>query len=196
MSEMRSNVRWNNEGYTFMDQEKMDILMNQIKLCDEKEEVSISDLIPKDASPLSEIPIRTASNAPEHFGGMRMDGIRGQGDTVCRTENMRGVYNEILENQLIHIRDILSYAAMDPYKIKLEYNSYLINRFLDLYDQPIPVNLNHALKDLKIPEAECDYRRYDRTQFEFCGRDSVWARGLEFACLEWESEYAMDKRTE
>lgn len=183
------NINYNNKGFTFMDLRKMDMLQNQLNLCEGKEDVALVDMIARDVSQISEVPVRTAVNAPEHFGGMRMEGIRGQGDTVCRTENMPRVYNEILENQMLHIKDILSFAAIDPDKIKMEYNSYLINRFLDLYDQPIPFELNHALKDLDIPEAKADYRPRYISQFELDGRAPVWARGLQLACYGWEMDY-------
>lgn len=193
MANNTTNVRWGHDGYTFMDLDRMANLMEQLGRCDGKDRTYSYDLLPENSSPIADIPVRSAVNASEHYGGMRMDGVRGSGDVVCRTENMPCVYNEILTNQIKHIEDILSYAAVDTSKITVMYNSYLINRFLDLYDQPIPLDQNHAIGDLDIPEAECDYRRRDKAKFEYLGRNPVWARGPEYAKMEWENEFKRKK---
>jgi len=198
MAQKKIELNERNIGYTFMDQGKMSLLKKQISSYNHDRKITLADLVAKDASPLEGIPIRTACNAPEHFGGMRMEGIRGQGDVVCRTDNMPKVYNEILENQITHIKDILSFAAENPEDIRIEYNSYAVNRFLDLYDQPIPIEANHALRELDIPDAEEDYTDKDgNTVHENTGRRApVWASGMEFARLGWEEEYAQEKTFE
>lgn len=89
-----SNVKWDNEGYTFMDLDRMMTLMDQVERCGRKNSISLYDLIPDNASPMTEVLVRTAANAPEYYGGMRMDGVRGSGDTICRTENMPHVYQK------------------------------------------------------------------------------------------------------
>lgn len=172
-----SNVKWDNEGYTFMDQDRMMTLMDQVERCGGKNRISLYDLLPDNASPMTEVPVRIAANASEYYGGMRMDGVRGSGDTICRTENMSHVYNKVLESQKTYVEDIISYAAMDTSKVVVLYDSYLINRFLDLYDQPVPFDKNRAVRDLDISNAKADYRRNTLAQFEYMGRDSVWARG-------------------
>lgn len=196
MADNTTNVRRDQNGFTFMDLDRMGTLMEQLERCDKKSRTYLYDLLPENSSPIADIPVRSAVNSSEHYGGMHMDEVRGSGDVVCRTENMPCVYNEILMNQVTHIEDILRYAAVDTSKITVLYNSYLINRFLDLYDQPIPLDQNHAIGDLNIPEAGCDYRRTDMAKFEYLGRDSVWARGLEYAKLEWENEFKRKKNEE
>lgn len=69
------------------------------------------------------------------------------------------IHSEILENQRTHVEDIISYVAMDTSKVVVLYDSYLINRFLDLYDQPVPFDKNRAIRDLDIPDAKADYRK-------------------------------------
>lgn len=198
MSQKKVEINQRNTGFTFMDQQKMSLLKDQVRSFKENRKMTLSDLVAKEASPLEGIPIRTACNASEHFGGMKMEGIRGQGDTICRTDNMPKVYNEILENQMTHIGDILRFAVENPEDIRIEYSSYAINRFLDLYDQPIPVNLNHALKELDIPDAKDDYTDgHGDTVFESTGRRApVWAYGMDFSRFGWEKEYAMEKTFE
>ena len=191
------NVRYDNDGCTLMNQDKMDLLTVQVSRCGACKEISMRDLIAENKSPLAYIPIRSAVNAPEYYGGMRMDGVRGSGDVVCRTENMPCVYNAILANQLDHIKDIIHYAVKDGVEIKVFHDSYMINRFLDLYDQPIPLDQNHAVYNLDIPRAKCDYRNGAKlASFEHQGRDSSWARGHVFAQMEWENEYKAKKREE
>lgn len=189
-----TNVKCGNKGGTFVDMGRMDALMSQIDGCDGKDDVSIADLIPKSAGPFSEIPVRTAVNATEHFGGMKMDGVRGPGDVICRTEDMQHVYTEILENQMIHVRDILSLAAEDPDKIRVECSSYLIGRFLDLYEQPVPEGMDHASYELDIPEPQEPYRRDGMAAFEYQGRSMAWAKGTELSRLGWESQYLTEKQ--
>lgn len=123
-----SNVKWNNTGRTLMDQKRMSVLMDQVGRCRNRAQTSLYDLIPEDETPLGDVPIRTAANAPEYYGGMRMDGVRGNGDTVCRTENMPHVYNEVLRSMVTHVEDIVSFAAMDMSNVVIQHDSYLLNR--------------------------------------------------------------------
>lgn len=190
------NVRYDTEGITLMDQDKMDLLRVQVTRCPIGSSISMRDLIAENKSPLAYTPIRSAVNAPEFFGGMRMDGVRGSGDTVCRTENMPCVYNAILTSQLEHIKDIIHQTVKDGVEIRVFHDSYMINRFLDLYDQPIPLDENHAVYNLDIPEAKCDYRKGTMASFEYQRRDASWARGPVFAQMEWENEYKAKKREE
>lgn len=157
------------------------------------EVISISELIPCHTSGLSNLPIRTATNAPEHYGGMRMDGIAGQGDVVCRTEDMKKVSVEILNSRRQRVRDVLALVTNRPGDFIVEFDSHIVDRFLELYDQPLP---GVKIRPLNLPEPKTPYRDPSgRANFERLAglRDKVWAEGPVLSQLRMEGEHASSK---
>ena len=156
------------------------------------EVISISELIPGYTSGLSNLPIRTATNSMEHYGGMRMDGIAGAGDVVCRTEDMQRVRVEILNGRRQRVRDVLALVTSRPDDFVVEFDSHIVDRFLELYDQPLP---GVRIRPLNLPEPKIPYRDPSGyAAFERMGvRDKVWAEGPALSQLRMEGEYASKK---
>lgn len=186
------------EGPTLAEKQTYENLNSMLanRLFDETadpEAVSIAELIPGYTSGLSNLPIRTATNAPEHYGGMRMDGIAGQGDVVCRTEDMKKVSVEILNSRRRRVRDVLALVTDRPDDFVVEFDSHIVDRFLELYDQPLP---GVKIKPLNLPEPKIPYRDPSgRATFERLSglRDKVWAEGPVLSQVRMEGEHASSK---
>ncbi len=197
MSDISTSYLPNQEGATFADKqavENLRLIFGNLLFDGDKrpETVSAGELIPGYTSALSNIPIRTATNAIEHYGGMRMDGIAGPGDVVCRTEDMEKVSAAILDSRRQRVRDILALVSSCPDDFVVDFDSHIVDRFLELYDQPLP---DAKIFPLNLPAPQTKYRdTLGHAQFEYDGiRDKVWAEGPVLSQIRMEGDYAYEQ---
>lgn len=58
MTDNTTNVRRDQNGFTFMDLDRMGNLMEQLGRCDGKSRTYLYDLLPENSSPMADIPVR------------------------------------------------------------------------------------------------------------------------------------------
>lgn len=170
------------EGTTLADRKTYENLSMQFAGAAERLEgtggtMSIADLIPGFTSGLSNIPIRTAVNAIEHFGGVVLGALREAGDVVCRAEDVPAVNAAIIESRRERVREILALVTDRPDDVEIGHDSHELERFLALYDQPLP---DSVLGRLGIGEPEGEYRDADGHagfELDYGVRSRIWADG-------------------
>lgn len=125
---------------------------------------------------ISDVVIRNACNTPEYFGGVRIPYLRGHGDVVCRSSQVEAVTKEVLESLRKRVRDILYFAVGERAQLyDVEHMSaWAVNKFLDQYDQPLPIPCSSADEPLKIPKADDHFSTDGMPKFMTEGRIVFW----------------------